>query len=122
MEKAIEKLQKEMKSKDKYVQVVGTYLIGYVNQNKDFAEHIVKEGRTIAGSLSAMKAEAKKNQSGGVGILTDEEGFEIVIKYFEAPVEVKKKEEQKKAKKEVEPKEPVEEVENDIDDDLEDIW
>lgn len=121
MEKAIEKLQKEMKSKDKYIQVIGTYLIGYVNQNKDFAEHIVKEGRTIAGSLSAMKSEAKKNQSGGVGILTDEEGFEIVVKYFEAPVEVK--EEPKKVKKEVEPKaEEKEPVENDIDDDLEDIW
>lgn len=114
MKKAIEKLQKEMDSKDKYIQVVGTYLIGYVNQNNDFAEHIVKKGRTIAGSLNAMKAVAKKNQSNGVGILTDEEGFEIVIKYFEAPVEVKKKEEPK-----VEEKEP---VENNIDDDLEDIW
>lgn len=81
---AIDKIRDEMatKSKDNYVQYVGDYLTDYLKTHPGEAEKILTEGKTIAGSLSVMKEEARKNQSSGCGVLSDKEGFEIVLKYF----------------------------------------
>lgn len=88
LRQALQKLQKEIgeKSKDAYVQHVGAFLIGHVRQHPEHAAFIVADGKTITGSLAAMKEEARKNQSSGVGVLSDEEGFAIVLKYFGVPV------------------------------------
>lgn len=84
MKEALTKLQVEIttNSKNKYVQVVGGFLINHVRNNPEDAQLIMAEGKTIVGSLEAMKAEGKKNQSNGVGVLTDQEGFAVVLKYF----------------------------------------
>lgn len=83
IEKAIEKLKAEMtKNNNPYVQVVGQFLIDYVTENPVVAEKLLKEDKTIIKSLDEMKSAAKKKQSGGCAVLTDQEGFEIVLKYF----------------------------------------
>lgn len=89
LQQALQKLQKEVgeKSKDAYVQNVGSFLIGHVRKHPEHAAFIIADGKTIAGSLAAMKEEARKNQSNGCGVLSDEEGFAIVLKYFGVPVQ-----------------------------------
>lgn len=84
LQQALQKIQAELaeKPKDKYVQVIGSFLMDHVRNHPDHAPFILVEGKSIAGSLNAMKEEARKNQSNGVGVLTDEEGFAIVLKYF----------------------------------------
>jgi hypothetical protein len=83
--KAIEKLNQEINSnKDNtYVKYVGDYLIGYIDNNPRHAENIIKEGKTIVGSLEHMRNKAKKKQKNNMAMLTPEEGFKIVLEYFE---------------------------------------
>lgn len=83
IEKAIEKIKAEMeKDKALHIQVVGDYLLKQIEINKTAATAIVKEGKTIKGSIEEMRKEAQKKAVGGCGVLTDSEGFEIVRKYF----------------------------------------
>lgn len=83
MEKAIEKLQKEMKtSKEPYVQLIGQYLIDHVRENQADAVHVLDEKKSIAGSLEHMKNMAKKKQKNGYAIFTPDEGFAIILEYY----------------------------------------
>ena len=82
-DRAMDKIRDEMaKSKARYVAVVGEYMTDYLRRHRESAGAILREGKTIAGSLEAMRAEAKKSQEGGVGILDDETAFGIVLDYF----------------------------------------
>lgn len=84
IQQAIEKIKEEMeKDKNPYTTVIGNYVLKNIEVNKPSAEKIVECKKTISGSLEAMKKEAQKVAKNGVGILTDEEGFAIVAKYFE---------------------------------------
>jgi hypothetical protein len=84
LQQALQKLQAEITGnpKNSYVQAVGGFLIKHVQSNPKNAALFIAEGKTIAGSLEAMKTEAQKKKSGNVGVLTDEEGFNIVLKYY----------------------------------------
>lgn len=84
MEKAIEKLKNEMdQDKDNaFLQAVGNYLIEYVNRNPDKAQTFLAEDKTIAGSLQKMKESARKQAKNGCAVLTDEEAYKVVLKYF----------------------------------------
>ena len=84
LDNAIKKLTDEMEKAqgNAYINHVGAFLIGHIKFHPDHAEKILAEGKTIHGSLAAMRDEAKKKQSGGCSVLTDQEGFEIVLKYF----------------------------------------
>ncbi|KOR88761.1 Cas9 inhibitor AcrIIA9 family protein [Paenibacillus solani] len=84
MEQAVKKLQDEITSskRNPYIQVIGNFLIQHVQAHSDSAEQILAEGKTIAKSLEAMKKEAMKKQSNGMAMLTDEEGYAIVLNYF----------------------------------------
>lgn len=80
---AIDKLKKEMEgNKNPYAQVVGQYLISVIEQDHIQAARVLVEGKTIMGSLAEMQKEAQKVKVGNVGVLTDEQGFAIVLKYF----------------------------------------
>jgi len=81
---ALEKLQKEIESKDNpYVKYIGLYLINYIKNNPNHAENILVEDKTILGSLKHMEKEARKKAREGMAILTDVEGFKIVLEYYE---------------------------------------
>lgn len=83
LEKAILKLQSEIgKGNNPYITVIGEFLIQHIKSNPAAAEKIMQADKTIAKSLDAMKEAAKKKAVGGCAMLTDQEGFQIVLKYF----------------------------------------
>ncbi|MFX3635429.1 MAG: hypothetical protein ACE3L7_04020 [Candidatus Pristimantibacillus sp.] len=85
LQNALQKLSTEVGSadkKNKFVPVVGGFLINHVRENPEHAALIMADGKSIAGSLEAMKNEAKKQAVNGFGMLTDEEGFNVVLQYY----------------------------------------
>jgi len=85
LEQAKSKLKTEMdgNKNNLYIQVVGQFLLDHLNSNPGAAGKILAEGKTIAKSLDDMKAEARKHQVNGCGVLPDQEGFAVVLKYFD---------------------------------------
>lgn len=93
-EQAIKKLRDEMsKNNNPYAQVVGGFLLQCLDQNPEAAEKILIEGKTIMKSLDEMKKEASKKKAGNCVVLTDQEGFAAVLKYYgiEADVNIQTK-------------------------------
>lgn len=84
LNKAIEKLKAEIdgNKNNPYVQVVGEFLLQHLQDNPSNSEKIVQEGKTIGESLSEMRKVAEKKKVGNCAVLTDQEGFKVVLKYF----------------------------------------
>ncbi|MDP4147104.1 MAG: hypothetical protein Q8936_21955 [Bacillota bacterium] len=85
LEKAISKIKSEINQNktNLYVQVVGDFLLQQLERNPEAAEKILDNKKSILKSLDEMKKAAEKKRAGNCAVLTDEEGFEIVLKYFE---------------------------------------
>ncbi len=85
LDKAISKIKAEMEqnAKSTYINVVGQFLLQYLEAHPGAAEKILVEGKTIKDSLAEMRKVAEKQKDGNVAVLTDQEGFEVVLKYFE---------------------------------------
>lgn len=84
-EQAIEKLQSEMtkNSDNSYIQAVGEFLLQHLNVNPAAAEKVMTADKSIEKSLDEMrKAAGKKKRVGNCAVLTDQEGFAVVLKYF----------------------------------------
>jgi len=83
--KAIEKIQSEMtkNSTNSYTQAVGGFLLQYLLENPQDAEKILTKDKTIEKSLEEMRKVAQKKKVGNCAVLTDQEGFEVVLKYFD---------------------------------------
>lgn len=80
---AMDKLRDEMaRGKDRYTQVVGEYLTEYLQAHPEAEAAFMDAGKSIAGSLDAVKAEARKTAVNNVGVLDDQTAFGIVLKYF----------------------------------------
>lgn len=94
LQKAIEKINGEIdKAKgNQYIQIVGSFLINHLNSNPEEAEKVLNSEKTIAKSFEEMKNEANKKKVGNCAVLTDQEGFEIVLKYFEINTKITKSE------------------------------
>lgn len=91
IEQAIEKIKNEMhKESNSYTQAIGNFLIGTIGTDDAIAEKVLTEGKTIMGSFKSMENEAKKKKVGNSAVLTDEEGFSIVLKYYEITPGAKK--------------------------------
>lgn len=84
LKNAIDKLSHEMdqNKNNSYVQVVGGFLLQHLNSNPIAAEKILQEEKTISKSLDEMKKAAEKKKVGNCAVLTDQEGFAVVVKYF----------------------------------------
>lgn len=84
MEQALAKIHDEMdKNKDnEYIQCIGAYLADYLRSNPDAAANILAEGKTIDGSLSAMRKVAEGKKKGNMVVLTPTEGYKAVFKYY----------------------------------------
>ncbi|MGN7359478.1 hypothetical protein ACTHPF_20445 [Paenibacillus sp. SAF-054] len=84
MQEAITKLQTEIEKNktNPYIKVIGEFLINHIQANPTSVERILDTDKTIAKSLEAMKKVAQKKQVNGMAMLTDAEGFAIVLKYF----------------------------------------
>lgn len=84
LDKAIDKIRDEMagKANNPYVQYVGDYLTEYVQRHPEAAGAILTEGKTIEGSLKEMEKYAREHKSGNCAVVSDQDGFGIVMKYF----------------------------------------
>lgn len=83
VEEAVRKIEEEIKRENNpYVKVIGEFLIKQLDVNPGVAEKILNKDKSILSSLGEMKKVAEKKKSGNCAILTDEEGFAIVLKYF----------------------------------------
>jgi hypothetical protein len=84
LKEALVKLQAEVTAaKNKvYVAPVAAYMMEHVRNHPKDAAKVLVEGKTMAGAIAAMKAEAQKGQAGGEGYITDEQGFAIVLDYY----------------------------------------
>lgn len=81
---AIRKLTDEMKpGNNPYIQVIGTLLMQHLDKNPQDAEKILNPNKTIIKSLDEMRKVAVKKKVGNCAVLTDKEGFNIVLKYFD---------------------------------------
>lgn len=90
LDKAIKKINDEIeKEKNPYVKVIGEYLLKVIADNEGAAEKILAADKTIMKSLEAMRKAAEKNKIGNMAMISDEEGFAIVLKYFEIKKEKK---------------------------------
>lgn len=84
-QKAVDKLRAEMTdgNNNPYIQVVGAFLLQQLGASPGAAEKVMDQDKTILKSLEAMRKEAEKKKVGNCAVLTDQEGFDIVLKYFE---------------------------------------
>jgi hypothetical protein len=88
--KAIKKIKEEISKENiPYVKVIGEFLLQYLESNPEAAVKIINTEKTIIKSLTEMQKEARKKKSVNCAILTDQEGFEIVLKYFDIDGKVK---------------------------------
>jgi ribosome maturation protein Sdo1 len=90
LDKAIEKLKAEMdsskNSKDKNdtnIEYIGKFLIEQLNSNVEIAEKILADKKSIKGCMSNMMKVAKERQFEGGAMMCPEEGFGMILKYFE---------------------------------------
>lgn len=81
---ATSKLEEEIKKNENnpYVKLIGEHLIKHLESNPSDAEKVLDNEKTILKSLEAMRKVAEKKKVGNMAILTDEEGYAEVYKYF----------------------------------------
>lgn len=81
---AIAKIQTEMNqnANNHYIQAVGGHLLQHLEANPESAEKILVQDKTIGKSLDAMRKAAEAKKVGNCAVLTDQEGFAVVLKYF----------------------------------------
>lgn len=80
---AIEKLDKEMEqAKDACSKYIAEQLLQLATSCPEVAGKILKEKKTLAGALDAIKAEAKKHAVGGCGCVDEAQAVEIACKYY----------------------------------------
>ncbi|SHN87972.1 hypothetical protein [Desulfitobacterium chlororespirans] len=84
MKEVTEKINNEI-SKNRnnpHIVLVGQFLLNHLQQNPGDAAKILDKNKSISGSMTAMRKEAEKRKVGNCAVFTDQEGFEIVLKYF----------------------------------------
>jgi len=83
-QEAVLKLKNEIEQNknNPYIQVVGNFLLGHLESNHQDAEKIMTADKTIVKSLDEMRNVASKKKVGNCAVLTDQEGFAVVLQYF----------------------------------------
>ena len=80
--KAIEKLTKEMmKMNDPFAQAIEEHLTG-ICTNEHTAERILQEGKSLKGACDEIRSKARKGARGGVVIVSDVDAYRIAEEYF----------------------------------------
>ncbi|WP_294186390.1 Cas9 inhibitor AcrIIA9 family protein [uncultured Clostridium sp.] len=77
------KINDEMeKENNPYVKLIGEYLLEVIKNNETAAEKILDKDKSIMKSFDEMRKVAEKVKVGNMAMISDEEGFSIVLKYF----------------------------------------
>ena len=81
---AIQKIKSEMtqNNTNSYIQIVGEFLLQHLYLNVQDAKKILDDDKTIGKSFNEMKKEAEKKKIANCTVLTEQEGFTVVLKYF----------------------------------------
>lgn len=87
VEKAIEKIKKEMEKGTPYIQAIGNYVLTQIEVNGEAAKEVAYGKKTLKDALENVKGEARKQAVNNCAVLTDEEVFKIVAKYYGFTVE-----------------------------------
>lgn len=83
LNEAIDKIKGEMdKNNNPYIKVVGEFLLQHLNSNPEASGKVLDKEKSIIKSLDEMRKAAEKKKVGNCAVLTDKEGFEVVLKYF----------------------------------------
>lgn len=81
---AIEKLDAEMeKAKDSCSKYIAEQLLQLATSCPEVAEKILKQQKTLAGALAAVRQEAKKHAVGGCACIDEIQTMEIACKYYD---------------------------------------
>lgn len=85
VEQATAKLMTELRMEGvhPYVSAIGNFLLDFLKDNPSAAEKIMVEGKTIIGSMRAMRKVAEKQKVDNCAVLTPEQGFKAVLDYFD---------------------------------------
>lgn len=85
VEQAMAKLKAELRVEKvhPYVSAIGNFLMDFLKDNPTSAEKILTEGKTIIGSMKAMRKIAEKQKVDNFAVLTHEQGFKAVLDYFD---------------------------------------
>lgn len=85
IERAIKKIKSEMEQKKNnlYIQAIGDYLLKQVEINRNTAEKICNEKKSIEKSLKEVEKVARKKAVAGCAVLSDNEVFKIVREYYQ---------------------------------------
>lgn len=83
-DKAIDKIRDEMAANadSSYIQYVGGFLTDHLQRHPEDATAILAEGKTIDGSMKEMEKYARDHKSGNCAVVSDQDGFRIVMEYF----------------------------------------
>lgn len=81
---AIKKLQTEIDANkdDKSIEVIGNFLLKHLESSPESAKKVLADGKTITKSYDEMANVARKQAKNNRAMLTDEEGFDVVLKYY----------------------------------------
>lgn len=81
---AIEKLDAEMeKAQDSCSKYIAEQLLQLATSCPEVAEKILKQQKTLAGALAAVRQEAKKHAVGGCACIDEIQTMEIACKYYD---------------------------------------
>ena len=85
IERAIKKIKSEMEQKKNnlYIEAIGDYLLKQVEINRNTAEKICNEKKSIEKSLKEVEKVARKKAVAGCAVLSDNEVFKIVREYYQ---------------------------------------
>ena len=85
VEQATAKLMTELRMEGvhPYVSAIGNFLLDFLKDNPSSAKKIMVEGKTIIGSMKAMRKLAEKQKVDNCAVLTPEQGFKVVLDYFD---------------------------------------
>ena len=83
IEQAIAKINEEMQKdpSNSYLEIIGQHVIDQCG-NENVANAVMNEKKTLAGAMKEVMTVAKTKTHGNYAVLTDDEVFEIVEKYF----------------------------------------
>jgi hypothetical protein len=81
---AVSKIKTEMdqNKSNSYVQVVGNFLIEHLGKHPGDAVKVIADGKSIIKSLDEMREVASKSKVNNCGLITPQDGFNIVMKYY----------------------------------------
>jgi hypothetical protein len=83
-EEAVQKLENEMSKNEShpYIQLIGKFLLAHLEEKPEHAEQILAQDTSIAKSLETMGRFAQSKQHQGMAMVSEEQGYSIVLKYF----------------------------------------